>query len=338
MHNLDVKILFRIIAVSLLAAFPMLTSGQTPYPKPYAETYAAEKPEPPPMFGGDTSEKSIVVDKNVNISLCVTQGNLKITGWNRNEVRVFVKDGSKFAFKVQETNKQNSPSWIMLNSLDAKKGKAPVSIECIQGEEIEIDAPINAKVDIKGQETATTIDSMRVVKVRINGGDIVLRNIAEGVTATTFEGDVTVDESQGSMSLETTTGNIIVFEAGPSQTGDIFKAKTNSGNIAMNRLDFRQVDANSISGSVSYNGAILTNGTYGLSTSNGSIRLAIPATSSCQVIATSGFGTFNSEIPIKMETENIEEGPVKRVVGKMGTGGATLKLTTNSGSIVIKKQ
>ncbi len=334
MRNLVENILFRTIAVSLLAAFPLLVYSQNPYPKPYTSAYA-----PAEMHGNDTSEKSIAVDKNVNLKLCVTQGNLKINGWNRSEIRVFVKDGAKFSFQTLEKSKQTgSPVWVMLMGLSSTKGKYPAPTECIWGDEIEIDVPANATLNITGQETKTVIDTVRKASVKIIGGDINLRNVAEGITATIYEGDLTVEESMGSMILETTTGNILVFDAGPSQIGDIFKAKTNGGNVSLQRLDYRQVDVGSISGSVSYTGEILSGGSYNLSTSNGSIKMFIPPTSSCQVVASYGFGTFNPELPFKVETENIMEGLAKRTVGKIGNGGATVKLTTNSGSIAIKKQ
>ncbi|MEO6333940.1 MAG: hypothetical protein ABIO91_03075, partial [Pyrinomonadaceae bacterium] len=48
--------------------------------------------ESPGFFDGEriTSEKSMVVDANVAIKLCVGEGDLRINGWRRNEVRVFV--------------------------------------------------------------------------------------------------------------------------------------------------------------------------------------------------------------------------------------------------------
>jgi hypothetical protein len=286
------------------------------------------------MFGGDTMERSIAVDKDVNVSICVTQGNLKINGWNRSEVRVYVQDGAKFKFKVLQKNQQNSPVWVMLTGSDPVKGK---SLECIWGDEIEIDVPINAVVTIKGQEVKTSIDTVRKANVKTIGGDIIIRNVSNGVTAYTGQGDLTVEESKGGVSLETTTGNILVFEAGPSEIGDILKTKTNSGLISLQRIKHRQIDAGSISGSIAYSGEILSGGTYNLSTSNGSIRLALPPSTSCNVSALYGFGSFNSEIPVEIITENIMEGPVKRVDGLIGKGDATLKLTTNNGSIAIKK-
>lgn len=315
--------------MSLFTAIPFVAYSQP-------STYPTQEM---PMLSGDTSEKSLSVDANVNISLCVTQGNLKINGWSRNEVRVFVTDGPKFGFKVLEKSKQNdNPVWIKLVGFEHAKGKNSVPTECIWGDEIEIDVPINSTLSITGQETKTSIDTVKKATVKTIGGDISLRNVADGVAASTYEGDVTVEESNGSMMIESTTGNILVFEAGPSQIGDIFRAKTNSGNVSLQRLEHRQIEVGSISGSVFFTGDILGGGTYSISTSNGSIRMSIPQKSSCRVIASYGFGSFNSEIPIKIETENVSEGPVMRRVGVMGGGDATLKLTTNSGSVVIKKQ
>ena len=327
MNNRFGKIIFSTVAVSLFAVVPLLVYSQPSRPA---------QPEMP-MVGGDTYERAIAVDKNVTISLCVTRGNLKVTGWKRSEVRVFVKDGSKFGFKVREKSNE-SPVWIMLTGFASAKGKYSTPNECIWGDEIEIDAPVGSTLNITGQETKTTIDTVKKATVNIIGGDIAIRNVSDGINASTHEGDVTVEESSGAMMLESTTGNIVVFEAGPSQIGDIFKAKTNSGNVSLQQLEHRQIGVSSISGSVIFNGEILSGGNYNFTTTNGSIRMSIPLKSSCRVIATYGYGTFNSEIPIKIETVDISEGPVKRRVGLIGTGDATVKLTTNSGSIVIKKQ
>src|SRR5215211_4500963 len=58
----------------------------------------------PGFFDGDhvTSEKSIVVDANVAIKLCVAEGDLRVNGWRRNEVRVFVKEGRSFSLQPLE--------------------------------------------------------------------------------------------------------------------------------------------------------------------------------------------------------------------------------------------
>ncbi len=331
---------------ALLVSTPVITSSQKVSPPEAPERPSTIRvrptpsaPVPPPeIYAGTNSESSIKVDPSINISLCVTQGNVKVNGWNRDEIRVFVVDSGSFAFKVlQKSPKTDAPVWVMIVAAESKPKQASPN-ECLFGD-IEIDAPINATINIKGQEVTTQIDSVRRVNVRSIGGNISARNVSNGVTASAGQGDITVEGSQGAMLLESTTGNIVVFEAGPSEIGDIFKARTQGGTVSMQALDYRQLEVNSISGSVVYIGRVLSGGTYGFGTTNGSIRVTLPQNSAASLSASYGFGSFNSDLPIKITTENISEGPVKSIIGSLGEGGdALLKLTTNNGNILIRKQ
>ena len=322
---------------AIFSSLSVFAYTQPPAPRP-----SPVVPKRHPRHGnGETSEKSIAVAENVAFTMCVTRGNLKVNGWNRNEVRIFVKDGAKIGISVlQKDARTQNPVWIKVVGLQSIKPGNPGPSECIWGDNIEIDLPLKASVNIIGQETDTSIDTVKRANVKTNGGDISLRNVADGITARTWRGGVTVENSKGEIALESTTGNILVFEAEPSGIGDVFKAKTNSGVISLQHVAHRQIDVNSISGSVHFNGEILSGGTYGFSTSNGSIKLSIPQNSSCRFAASYGFGNFDSEIPMKILTEEVHSGPVKSIVGIFGNGrgDATLKLTTHSGSIAVKKQ
>lgn len=285
--------------------------------------------------GGD-HEKSIMVAPNANFSLCVIQGLLRVNGWKRNEIRVFIKGGSNVGFKILERSPDQQPVWLMATGYDPKRVNKAFP-ECIWGDEIEIDMPEGASVGIKGQETRTVVDRVKKASVKNVGGNIVVRNVSNGVSASTYEGDITVEESKGPLMLESTTGNIVVFEAGPSESGDIFKAKTNSGAISLQAVRYRQVEVGSISGSVIYTGSILSGASYSFGTSNGSIRLAIPQASAFKLAATFASGSFSSELPFKILTEDVRD-VGKSIVGQFGTGnGALIKLTTNYGTIGIRK-
>ena len=337
------NLLLGFVTVVLLIASPSPLFSQkasTPPPKLPVPGRApvAMPPVPAPMIaGGDSTEKSLKVDPKLNLGLCVTEGTVNVNSWNRSELRVFVHDGSKFGFKVSQKNeKTGDPIWVNVLGVGPHPGWAG---DCLSGGEIEIDVPVNTTVKIKGQATNTTVDTVRKAYVQTAGGDITLRNIAEGLNASTYEGDILVEESKGAVTLETATGNIVVFDAGPSDIGDILKAKTSGGMISLQKVGHRQLEVNSISGSVSYNGAILSGGSYNLSTMNGSIRLAIPQASNCTVNATYGYGRFETDLPLEIITENLTPGPVKKVVGKVGGGGdAVITLVSSNGSIAIKKQ
>ncbi len=301
------------------------------------ETTPVPHAEPPEPFHEDgvTSERSMSVDPNVAVKLCVSEGALKINGWNRNEVRVFVKNGRKFGMKALEKSAETGKVnwlWIAHNSVGPPR---PAS-DCLAGDSIEIDAPIGTSFDLSGRAARTTVDSIKKIKVKIVEGVIMLRNITGGINAYTSQGDVMVENSGGAIALESTTGNIVAIEVSPGQIGDLLRAKTNSGAITLQKVEHRQIEASSISGSLLFDGKFLSGGIYNFRTSNGSIRLAIPAASSCTFKATYGFGSFKSEIPIKIITEN-DTPRARTVVATLGSGDAAVSLTTSSGSIGIRK-
>lgn len=314
---------------------PARPDYKTKYKTPVYELPQAPKPW---MHGGDTYERSIAVSPTVNLNLCVAQGDLRINGWSRNEVRVYIKDGGKMKFHVREKSESDGkPNWLSPVPFDQKNANKTYP-DCIWGDYIEIDMPMTASVEIKATETEATIEDIRKVYVKNIGGDITVRNAKNGVVALTYEGDVTVEGSTGQMNLETTSGNITAYQLTPAEIGDRFKAKTNSGSILLQNVGHRQTEVTTISGSVAFVGEIRNGGAYSLSTTSGSIRMTLPSSTNCQISAVYGYGNFATEIPLKLETENITPGPLKKVQGKIGTGGdAVLKLTANNGSIGIKK-
>jgi len=337
------KLISFIAVAIILAGVPLLVLSQQRPPATHAPPdvlIGVPKKglyERPYVGERDTSEKSIKADSQIIVELCVNQGKVKVNGWNRAEARVYVSDGNKFVFNVREKSaKTGDPNWVKVIGSDTSKGMYPKG-ECISANEIDIDVPINATINLRGHEITTDIDSVRKVEIKIAGGQISLRNIANGITAYAGQGGITVEASTGPMLLDSTNGNIVIFEARPAELGDIFRAKTTGGTISLQGLEHRQVEASSISGSVVYGGQIRNGGSYSLTTNKGSIRMSLAINASFQMQATYRAGNFNSELPIKLQTENIQEGPIKTIVGKLGTGDASIKLTTNNGSISIRK-
>lgn len=334
------------LPLCLLVMLAGSVAAQTvpPYPPKGVRPAAQVPPRPAeaeesmrPGSGG-TSEKSLAVEPNVNIKICVLEGSLKINGWARSELRVFIKNGTRASLRVLEKSPASGkPVWVLISKSYDENAASPQQSECISGERIEIDVPVKASLNVLGRATETAIDSVDKAFVKNIEGNISLRGISGGITAVTYQGDVEVENSGGSISLESSTGNIVGYEVGPGQIGDVFKAKTNSGAISLQKVEHRQIEANSISGTVVFNGRFLPGGQYSFKTSNGAIRLLIPPESSCRIIASYGFGEFESEIPLKYLTnDNSSSG--KSLVATMGGGDAAVRITTSSGRIGIRAQ
>ncbi len=282
------------------------------------------------------AEKSLQTDAKVNISLCVDEGKITINGWNRNEIRAFVSNGSEVAFRVMQKLK-DKPVWVMVLGFDPQKIKNPNTSECLSGEEIELDVPNHAIVNLKVRESETLISSVAKVRIENASGSTTLRKISNGIEVKTFEGNISVEDSSGAMTLTGTSGNILAFDVSANEIGDIFKVKTGSGTINLKNIGFTQVEANSNSGSIRYNGEFSEGGQYNFGTLNGSMTLLMPTDSSCKVNAIYSFGSFGSEIPFKAEQKS-SGSEVKKLSAIFGKGDANINLTTYSGRILIKKQ
>jgi hypothetical protein len=339
------------LTLCFAAGVSAVTNGQRVVPEPpkppakiavedrRAKPEAAATPLGFPRMERVTTEKSIAVDPGVNVKFCVSDGQVKINGWDRDEIRVFVKDGRKIGVKVLERNATtDKANWVwLMNGTAVEQGRGPLS-NCLAGDAVEIDLPTGATVNMEARTTGASIDTVKSVSVKIIEGSISIRNVKGGVKAEAYQGDVMLESSNGQITLQTTTGNIVAFDVNPGEIGDLLRAKTSSGAISLQRVSHRQIEANSISGSVNFDGSFLTGGIYNFKTSNGSIRLQLPEKSSCMVSASFGFGTFNyGGMPFEVLTESLLPGG-KNIVGKIGDGDANVSVTTSNGSIVIKKQ
>ncbi|MBX3243831.1 MAG: DUF4097 family beta strand repeat protein [Acidobacteria bacterium] len=281
----------------------------------------------------EDSELSIAVGPKANIKLCVGEASVKVNGWARSEVRVFVRGGMKFQFRVLERDKSSDlPSWVWVTRSDNTTGN-----ECISADEIEMDVPTDSVLTIDGRSTNVVIDSVARTEVKIVEGNILMRNITGGVRATTYQGNLLLENSGGTVSLESTTGHIAAVGVESGQVGDVFRAKTASGGISIREVSYRQLQVNSISGSLTYDGKLLPGGVYSFKTSNGSILMTLPEDISARFNASYGFGSFQTAFPISV-TQKTDMPGSRTFVGTCGEGEANVTLQTVRGSIGLAKK
>ncbi|MBA2378766.1 MAG: DUF4097 family beta strand repeat protein [Blastocatellia bacterium] len=181
------------------------------------------------------------------------------------------------------------------------------------------------------------MENIKKIAIKIVDGNIALNNIPGGITASTLQGNLLVESSSGGIALDSTAGNIIAVDVVPGQIGEIFRAKSNSGSISLKNVTHRQIEANSITGSVVFDGNFSSGGIYTFRTSNGSIRMNIPKDASCKIVAAYGFGSFRSELPLNFIYHN-QTDRARNFAATIGSGAATVNITTTSGSIGINTQ
>ena len=293
-------------------------------------------PTPKVWKNGQTTEKFISVEPKVNISIPCVEGNVKINGWERSEVRVFVKDGSQVGFKVAEKHpRTDKPVSIFVLGFDPQNTKDEKRGGCLSGKDIELDVPRDAILNLIGRNSRISIESVRKARIENLSGSILLNDISEGIEAKTYDGGILVENSSGAMYLTSSSGNIVAIDVRQSEFGDYFKAKTYSGVITLKSVEHRQIDTGTISGAINFSGTLVSGGQYGFGTQNGSITLTLPTNVECKINVWYGFGGFSSEIPL----QNAKKAD-QNLSGQFGQGETTcaVNFKTSSGAIRIKKQ
>lgn len=282
------------------------------------------------------AEKFIKVNGKTDVQLCVQSGNVKINGWDRNEVRAMVEGGTDVGFKILYKNPQGEPAVVKVVGYDAMKNPVTRVRECLAGDNIELDVPRGATVKVSGREYEAEVSSVFRAEVTNNIGSIVLNNISQKIYAKTYEGDLRIENSGGEITLVNTNGNIFAFNAKPVEFSNVFSARTNSGVIKLQSVDYPQIVTKSISGTIDFSGKILSGGQYNFDTQNGVILLSIPQQSSCQITAVYGFGNFQTDLTMTNVIKS--PGQPRKLTGQIGSGDATMDLNTVSGAISIKRK
>ena len=189
--------------------------------------------------------------------------------------------------------------------------------------------------------------------VKSISGDVSVRDILGGVTLETVSGNVRIANAGRMANGRSISGDIEVFD---TKIDGAFEAGTVSGSVRLRRMSARSLTVNSVSGSVEmedvtaervgaqaisgdimFAGDLQPNGRYELTSHSGTIRLAVPASTGFQVEASSFSGSITTDFPVTMVGG--QNGRRNRALrGTAGKGGATLDLTTFSGTILITKR
>lgn len=341
MTNLRDKIIRAMLAAFSAAVLTLSLAAQTPTSPPRPPEPPRPTPMPAPVPRADetrtTTEKAIAVDPNVSAKFCISEGALRINGWEREEVRVFVRDGRPFEFRVLERNTRTErPNWLWITRSTSDTASSPFS-NCLGGASVEIDVPVGTMLNLEARTSGAVIDTVKSASVKVIEGSIQLRNIPGGVKAETFQGDIILENSGGEITLKTVAGNIVAMEITPGSIGDVLSANTSSGSISFKDVKHRQIKAWTITGSMLFNGSLLAGGIYNFRTTNGTLDLQLPKDVSCTFVAAYGFGSFNYSLPINVLEERKTPGG-NNVVARIGDGAATVNLTTISGNIAIRGQ
>lgn len=200
-------------------------------------------------------------------------------------------------------------------------------------------APARTQVSIGSVSGDVRVTDIRGdVSVNSVSGAVHIANAGRVVEAQSVSGTVEILDSQleGALEAQSVSGNVTVrkVQARRIEAGSV------SGSVVLHDLQAERIEANSISGGIEFGGSLAKAGRYEFSSHSGNARVAIAGGSGFELEARSFSGTVRSDLPLKSQTRDREDGPGRghALNGSYGDGSAVLSVTTFSGDILIAKR
>ncbi|MGH7653568.1 MAG: DUF4097 family beta strand repeat-containing protein [Gemmatimonadaceae bacterium] len=266
-------------------------------------------------------DSTFAFDKGSWIDVGIVSGDVVVTGWTRPEAKVYASTERGWI------DAQLSSHHITLRSR-SDRGRSGNT-------RIEIMVPIGTRVQastVSGNVRVTGTDGE--VDAGSVSGAVEVIGATDRVSAHTVSGKVHAAKVSGRVRLGTTSNSIEAEDiAGDLSAGSV------SGRITLTGVKSSHVSAETVSGTVSYEGNIDPAGSYEFSTHSGSVHMTIPEGSSADLELETFSGRISSAFPITLQPGEISSMARhgKRMEFTIGKGGARVTASTFSGNITIDK-
>jgi hypothetical protein len=231
-------------------------------------------------------ERSLAVDAEATVTLCVASGTLQVRGWDKNEIRVRSLDATQIDFrridKVKDTSRP--PSRVDVMVLNKGTGFNP-KFDCQAIADVEMEVPAGATVQVQTRDGDIIIAGVAGAYAGSQNGDIQIDRATKLVEAGSVGGSIILKNSSGRINLSSAGGGVEAVNIRAADDEDTFEVGTVSGDIQLDRVSNPKVMLKTVNGNVTMSGPLAKSGSYGLTNMTGDIILAMPHDASFQLNA-----------------------------------------------------
>jgi len=248
-----------------------------------AQKYSNPKPAGKP---GEKIDRTMTVDPQAIVTLCVASGTLTVRGWEKNEIHVRSLDAAQIEFrridKVKDTTRPAGRVDVMVFD---KATAATPRLDCQALASVEMDVPVGATVQVQTRDGDISIAGVASAYAGSQNGDIEIERVTKIVEAGSLGGSIFLKDSSGRVNLSSASGVLEVVNVRAESDDDTFEVGTVSGDIQLNRVSNPKVTAKTVNGTLSMTGPLAKSGSYGFTNMTGDVVLAMPRDASFQLNA-----------------------------------------------------
>ncbi len=261
------------------------------------------------------TEKSFETNRNPHISISNMTGQIVIRGWDKAQVHaVYITHSPRVEVDAESLPPAGPAERLHFTThvLD------PMAGDGSQAADYTLDVPVGASVEIRNPQGSVRIE-------RLHADDASVESVG---------GAVYVDDCSGHLAVRTVGGDIEIVR--PSGRVEAYSI---TGNLHFLSPTASRLQASTTSGRILYEGDFANGGDYRLSDYSGEMDVVCPASSSFELKAKTVHGKFLNLMPIQHRRRPASALPsANSLLGTYRTGGATVELTSFSGTIRIRPQ
>ncbi len=308
------------LSVLQVTAMPKKTTKKTTLRRARTLGLAAALVAANVVLADEKVDKTLSVNPLGTIRIHNPRGDIEVTGWDRDEVRVegelddlaknlvFRVDGDVAIIRVELPRK--NANWG-------------------DGSELDIRVPQSARVLVDGLSSDIDVSGVQgEMAIRSVSGDVDVDGIESRTRIKTVSGDVDVSDGAGPLGVTTTSGDV---DIDVHATRVVVDSITGDVDLKLERFD--RLIATSKNGALHLSGELNAGGQLVANTTNADIdvELRSPVNARIQAVAMGG-GSIDNDLT----DDKPRKGDGRRVLTTVaGDGSGAVKLTTVNGAIEI---
>ncbi len=263
------------------------------------------------------TDTTLTVSPGTRLELENFGGDIAVTTWAKNAVRIEAEHGSRTRVTVDRAE----PALVVKAS--GRMG-VPASVD------FKLTVPAWMALGLSGVYGDVTVEGTRgEVSVETVRGDIHVTGGSGAISLQSVEGEVALEGARGRAELSSVNAGVRVS----NHEGDL-TVETVNGEVELENVRSGAVEASTVNGDVLFEGEIREDGHYSFGTHNGDLVVALPAQPGVTVSVATYSGEFESSFPVRLT----ESRRGKRFKFTLGSGSAELELESFEGAIRLYRR
>lgn len=267
------------------------------------------------LTSGPGVDTTLAVKRGTRLEVDNFAGDIHVRTWSRDALRIEANHSHRTRVDIDQEGR--------LIRLTAVGRMVPGMVD------YKLTVPPWMPLDLHGMSAEISVEgSKATVTAKTVNGDVHIKGGEEMVSASSIQGWVEISDAKGRVEASSINQGVSLKDI----DGDVVVESMN-GVVILDKVQAKSLEASSVNGNIIFLGPMLKDGSYSLSTHNGTVIVGLQERPDVNVSVATFNGAFSSSIPVTIERGH----RARRFSFTLGTGSAKLELESFSGSVELAR-